>query len=193
MNFGLRPYGDSDWPALLALWVESWSVTRPEINFSAREPWLQELFERTVAEGGTIIVAEDDEGLLGFVLFDPKRAWLEQIALAPRAFGSGAAQALVSLAKAACPEKLGLDVNADNFRALAFYRSEGFVETTEGKNPLSSLPIVLLEWRPEAADGQAFSRRPCDFADPPRGKIEYPKATRQGPFGTPRALRSSFS
>jgi putative acetyltransferase len=142
----LRPYGDEDWPALLALWVESWSATRPGIDFSARAPWLKNLLERTTAEGGTIILAEDREGLLGFVLFDAKRAWLEQITLAPRAFGSGAAQALLGEAKAACPEKLGLDVNADNVRALAFYRNEGFVKTGEGKNPLSGLPIVVMEW-----------------------------------------------
>ena len=144
----LRRYVDGDWPALLALWIDSWSATRPEIDFAARAPWLAELFARSLAEGATIIVIEDDGGLLGFALFDPAKAWLEQIALAPRAFGSGAAQALLGEAKAACPEKIGLDVNADNFRALSFYLGEGFVVAGEGTNPLSGLPVVTLEWRP---------------------------------------------
>lgn len=147
MRFSLRPYAGSDWPALLALWIESWSATRPAIDFSTRAPWLAELFARTRAEGGQIVVAEDGAGLLGFVLFDPRGKWLEQIALAPRAFGSGAAQALLAQAKAACPEGFGLDVNADNFRALAFYRGEGFVRTGEGRNPLSGLPTLTLHWQ----------------------------------------------
>ena len=59
------------------------------------------------------------------------------------------AKQLLGQAKAACPEGFRLNVNADNFRALAFYRCEGFVQTGEGRNPLSGLPIFTLNWRPE--------------------------------------------
>jgi putative acetyltransferase len=149
MRFSLRSYDAADWPELLALWIESWTLTRPEIDFSAREPWLAELFARTGNENGKIVVAEDRHGLLGFVLFSPARKWLEQIAVSPRAFGSGAAQALIGHAKRACPEGFGLDVNADNSRALAFYRCEGFIKTGEGRNPMSGLPIVALRWAPD--------------------------------------------
>jgi putative acetyltransferase len=149
MSFSLRRYGESDWPALLALWIESWTQARPDIDFSARAPWLAELFASSLAAGAEIFVAEDAQGLAGFVLFDPARKWLEQIAVAPRGKGSGAAQALIGEAKAACPEGFGLDVNADNFRALAFYRREGFVQTGEGENPLSGRPKVILRWKPD--------------------------------------------
>ncbi len=86
------------------------------------------------------------------MLFDPAKNWLEQIAVSPRAIGSGAAQALIGKAKQACPEGFGLDVNADNERALAFYRGEGFLRTGEGKNPLSGLPVVALRWTPEGLE-----------------------------------------
>ena len=148
MRFSLRPYADADWPALLALWIESWTLTRPGIDFSDRAPWLAELFARSGADGAQIVVAEDEKGLLGFVLFNRARKWLEQIAVSPRALGSGVAQALIGEAKIACPDGFGLDVNADNERALAFYRGEGFFRTGEGTNPLSGLPIVALRWAP---------------------------------------------
>ena len=148
MSFLLRPYEDADGPALLALWIESWTATRPDIDFSARAPWLAELFVSSLAAGARIVVAEDAQGIVGFVLFDPTRKWLEQIAVASRGKGSGAAQALIGQAKSACPDGFGLDVNADNERALGFYRGEGFVRTGEGKNPLSGLPIVALRWTP---------------------------------------------
>jgi ribosomal protein S18 acetylase RimI-like enzyme len=149
MRFSLRRYDAADWPALLALWIESWTHTRPEIDFSERAPWLADLFARTADEGGQIVVAEDRRGLLGFVLFSSERQWLEQIAVSPRALGSGAAQALVGHAKQACTDGFGLDVNADNSRALAFYRCEGFVKIGSAKNPLSGLPVVALRWTPD--------------------------------------------
>ncbi|WP_294537545.1 GNAT family N-acetyltransferase [uncultured Rhodoblastus sp.] len=149
MSFELRRYDESDWTALIALWVESWTQARPEIDFSARAPWLADLFASSLAAGAQVFVAEDDKGLAGFVMFDPARKWLEQIAVAPRAKGGGAARALLGCAKAACPHGFGLDVNADNFRALAFYRREGFVETGAGENPLSGLNKVILHWTSE--------------------------------------------
>ena len=107
----------------------------PTSTSSPEVPGWQALFADSLAKGAHIVVAEDNKGLLGFVLYEPARQWLEQIAVAPRGFGSGAAQALIARAKEACPEGFSLDVNADNKRALAFYRCEGFVRTGERQQP----------------------------------------------------------
>ncbi|MDI9848609.1 GNAT family N-acetyltransferase [Rhodoblastus sp. 17X3] len=148
MTVSLRPYRDKDWPAVLALWIETWTLARPEIDFAARAPWLGTLFADSAARGAHIVVAEDGEGLIGFVLYEPARSWLEQIAVHPRALGTGAAQKLIRHAKQACPEGFGLDVNADNSRALAFYHGEGFELVGAGTNPLSGLPVLSLRWTP---------------------------------------------
>ncbi len=153
MSVALRSYAEKDWLALRALWVETWSRTRSDVDFAARAAWLAELVENSLAQGAEIVVAEDGEGLAGFVLFDRARGWLEQIAVAPRAFGSGVARALIGRAKRACPAGLDLNVNDDNFRALAFYRAEGFRQVGAGRNPLSGLPILTLSWRPPPAGG----------------------------------------
>ncbi|WP_296709246.1 GNAT family N-acetyltransferase [Rhodoblastus sp.] len=149
MTISLRPYSDEDWPDVLALWIETWTLARPDIDFAARAPWLANLFADSAARGAHIVVAEDSEGLIGFVLYEPARKWLEQIAVHPRALGSGAAQKLIRHAKQACPEGFSLDVNADNFRALAFYHGEGFERVGVGVNPLSGLPILSLRWTPD--------------------------------------------
>jgi putative acetyltransferase len=148
----LRPFRDADWPELLALWIAAWSFARTDIDFRARAPWLADLFARSAEAGAEITVAEDAAGLAGFVLFDANRRWLEQIAVHPRAQGAGVARALISRAKTVCENGLALSVNADNFRALAFYAREGFVPEAEGVNPLSGLPILQLRWaRPPQA------------------------------------------
>ncbi len=152
MTAKLRCYRAEDWPEVLALWVETWTFSRPEIDFSARAPWLEELFARSLAEGAQIVVAEDASGLVGFVLFDPAKKWLEQIAVRPRLFGLGIGRQLIARAKAECPEGFGLTVNTDNHRALAYYRLQGFVRESEGVNPLSGLPILTLMWRPLSLD-----------------------------------------
>jgi putative acetyltransferase len=149
MKIALRPYRDADWPQALALWIETWTLSRPGIDFAARAPWLSDLFAAALAKGARIVVAEDEAGLIGFVLYDPARNWLEQIAVRPRALGSGAAQALIRDAKQACPRGVGLDVNADNHRALAFYQGEGFESAGAGFNPLSGLPTLSLRWTPK--------------------------------------------
>jgi putative acetyltransferase len=153
MKYSLRSYQDSDWPVLLALWIETWTLARPDIDFNARAPWLAELFASSASEGAQIVVAEDKKGLLGFVLFDPAKKWLEQIAVHPRAYGTGAARALIARAKQHCPDGFGLSVNTDNHRALAFYHCEGFTRESEGRNPHSGLPIYSLKWTPENRAG----------------------------------------
>jgi putative acetyltransferase len=150
MKLHVRPYVNSDWPALLDVWIEAWTQARSDIDFASRAPWLAELFARSHAEGAQVWVAEDKKGLVGFVLFDAARRWLEQIAVHPRGHGTGAARKLIARVKEACPEGLGLTVNIDNDRALAFYHCEGFVRESKAVNPLSGLPIFGLRWTPEA-------------------------------------------
>ncbi len=65
MRFSLRPYAHADWPALLALWIEAWTKTRPDIDFVARGPWLESLFADSLAKDAHVVVAEDKHGLLG--------------------------------------------------------------------------------------------------------------------------------
>lgn len=148
MTISLRPYREADWPEILALWVDTWSRARPGIDFTARAPWLSDLFAQSLDKGGQIMVAEGKTGLLGFVLFDANAQWLEQIAVHPRAFGSGAAQALIQYAKDSCPGGIGLEVNSDNSRALAFYHCEGFARVGVGRKSLAGLPTLALRWTP---------------------------------------------
>jgi len=87
--------------------------------------------------------------LVGFVLIDPNTGWLDQIAVKPNAFGAGVGRELLNAAKRASPGHISLDVNADNFRALRFYKREGFVRVGAGVNALSGRETAVLEWKRE--------------------------------------------
>ncbi len=146
---------DEERSALLDLWVASWRVTYPTIDFDARRAWFVEhLAEREAAGAALICMFEHgakpgERKLLGFVLVDPKTGWLDQIAVRPNAFGAGVGRELLNAAKRASPGKIRLDVNADNFRALRFYKREGFVRVGAGVNKLSGRETAVLEWRRE--------------------------------------------
>jgi putative acetyltransferase len=144
----LRSRSDADMEALAELWAESWREEMPAIDFSARKSWLCGHLPSLEAAGSVTICGFDAEGrLVGFVTVDPATGYLDQIAIASHAKGSGAAAALLSEARRISPHPVFLDVNQDNSRALHFYARQGFESVGAGINPLSGLKT----WRMRSA------------------------------------------
>jgi putative acetyltransferase len=94
------------------------------------------------------MVAETGAKVVGFVTVDPKTLYLDQLVVAPEAWGSDLAAGLIAEAKRLSPAGLDLAVNADNARAIRFYRKQGFVTTGTDTNPLSGAAIDKMSWRP---------------------------------------------
>ncbi|MGB8898715.1 MAG: GNAT family N-acetyltransferase [Methylocella sp.] len=147
----LRVRTDADCASLADLWVASWREAMPDTDFPARRPWLLDHLRAIEAAGAiTICAFYGSNRLLGFVTFDPATAYLDQLAVAPEAKGTGAAKLLVAEARRLSPNGLVLDVNQDNARALAFYEREGFAKIAEGVNPRSGLKTWKLRWPGDA-------------------------------------------
>jgi putative acetyltransferase len=72
---------------------------------------------------------------------------LDQIVVAPEAWGSGLAQTLLTQAKQISPRGLVLLVNKDNARAIRFYEKHGFSYAGEDINPVSGRPVNRMSWR----------------------------------------------
>ncbi len=146
----IRLRADDDWSALLDLWVASWRITFPEIDFDARRTWLTQQIGRLEAAGAqTLCLLETHPlALAGFVIIDPATGWLDQICVDPTHFGKGYGETLLSAARERSPRLVQLDVNAENHRAIRFYERNGFLKTGVGANPLSGRETVKMEWRP---------------------------------------------
>ncbi len=141
----LRTRTDADLASLAELWVTSWQETMPAIDFLARRPWFLDHLRKLEAAGAITLCAFDGlDRLLGFVTFDPATAYLDQLAVAPEAKGSGAASLLLNEARRLSLDGLTLDVNQDNPRALRFYEREGFERIGEGTNSRSGLKTWRL-------------------------------------------------
>jgi putative acetyltransferase len=146
-NITLRPYTAADEDAAIELWRRTWTQHYPRIDFTARVPWWRERWRKELVPMAQIVLAERDGALIGFVTVDPKTLYLDQIVVAPEAWGSGAALALLDEAKRLSQRGLDLLVNKDNARAIRFYQKHGFAYAGEDKNPVSGKPVNRMRWR----------------------------------------------
>jgi putative acetyltransferase len=146
--FTLRPYQAADEDTAIELWRRTWQIAYPRLDFTARLDWWRERWRNELTATATITIAESRGQVVGFVTVDPRTGYLDQIVVAPEAWGSPIAGALLAEAKRLSPEGLDLAVNADNGRAIRFYEREGFVVTGTDVNPRSGAPINKMAWRP---------------------------------------------
>lgn len=144
----LRPYRPSDEDAAIDLWLRSWQATMPHIDFAARVDWWRKRWREELVPTAQIIVAHRDGALTGFVTVDPQTRYLDQIVVAPDAWGDGIALLLLDAARALSPTGLDLLVNKDNVRAIRFYAKHGFRDDGEDVNPTSGRPVNRMVWRP---------------------------------------------
>jgi putative acetyltransferase len=143
----LRPYAASDEDAAIELWRRSWQRAYPDIDFAARLDWWRGRWRGELVPVASIVVAERDGALLGFVTVDPRSGYLDQIVVAPECWGANVATLLLGEAKRISPARIELLVNTDNARAIAFYRKHGFVLAGEDVNPVSGRPVHRMRWR----------------------------------------------
>ena len=144
--FQLRPYRAEDEGAAISLWQLTWQQAYPEIDFAARVAWWRERWRNELVPNAAIIVAEQAQALVGFVTIDAS-GYLDQLVVSPDHWGSDLAGALVDEAKRRSPDRITLQVNADNSRAIRFYERNGFVRAGEDVNPTSGQQVLRMKWR----------------------------------------------
>ena len=144
----LRPYAPADEEAAIELWRRAWQLAYPEIDFAARVDWWRQRWREELVPTAEIAVAEADGEIVGFVTVDPGTLDLDQIVVAPEAWGMGVASLLIAEAKQISPGGLDLHVNKDNSRAIRFYEKHGFVISGEALNWRSGAPVHKMSWRP---------------------------------------------
>jgi putative acetyltransferase len=145
--FRLRPYAPADEDAAIELWRRTWQEAYPNIDFAARVDWWRQRWRSELVPQATITVAESDTSLVGFVTIDPRTGYLDQIVVAPEAWGGPLAASLIKEARRISPAQLDLLVNKDNARAIRFYEKHGFRYAGEDVNPVSGRPVNRMSWR----------------------------------------------
>jgi putative acetyltransferase len=158
VRIALRPYAVADEGVAIELWRRSWQAAYPHLDFTERLAWWRERWRNDLVPACTVTVAEALEAqpgpavqgaaMIGFVTVAPATGYLDQIVVAPEAWGSPAAALLVDAAKGIAPAGLNLHVNQDNARAIRFYEKHGFALSGTDVNPRSGAPVFAMRWRP---------------------------------------------
>ena len=148
VGFTLRAYTPADEDAAVELWRRTWQQHYPQIDFSQRVDWWRNRWRNDIAMAATIVIAEAGGTVIGFVTIDPRTFDLDQIVVAPEAWGMGVAAALIDEAKRISPQGIDLHVNTDNTRAIRFYEKHGFAISGEALNWRSGAPVHKMSWRP---------------------------------------------
>jgi putative acetyltransferase len=149
LSFILRPYVPTDEAAAIELWRRTWQQAYPIIDFDQRLDWWRQRWREEILPTATIVVAEQEGELVGFVTMMPD-GYLDQIVVAPENWSSGMAEALLGEAKQLAPGGIALHVNKDNRRAVRFYEKHGFIIQGDDRNQLSGRPVYKMSWRPGA-------------------------------------------
>ena len=144
--FRLRRYRAEDEDASIALWLETWKLAYPAIDFDKRVDWWRERWRTELVPVAQVVVAEHDGALAGFVTIDAS-GYLDQLVVAPAHWGSDVARLLMDEAKRLSPSGVTLKVNADNARAIRFYLRHGFVKTGDELNA-SGRAVDVMAWVP---------------------------------------------
>ncbi|HSR76810.1 MAG TPA: GNAT family N-acetyltransferase, partial [Xanthobacteraceae bacterium] len=90
----LRPYEEADEAATISLWQRTWQLAYPQLDFAARVDWWRDRWRKELVPAADIMLAELDGVLAGFVTVDAS-GYLDQIVVAPEAWGSNVAVALI--------------------------------------------------------------------------------------------------
>jgi putative acetyltransferase len=144
----LRPYTSADEAAAIALWQRTWQQAYPHLDFAARVAWWRGRWRDELVPTARIVIAERNGTMAGFVTVDAT-GYLDQIVVAPEAWGSPVASALLDEAKRISPTGLELLVNQDNERAIRFYKKRGFVVSGIDTNPRSGAALYRMRWQPK--------------------------------------------
>ena len=146
MSRTLRPYRAEDEQAAIDLWQRAWQAAYPQIAFAKRVEWWRARWRSDLVPVATIVVAEDDGAMTGFVTIDRATGYLDQLAVSPDCWHRGVARLLLDEAKRLAPAGITLQVNQDNGRAIRIYEQAGFRIAGADVNPHSGAPVFVMRW-----------------------------------------------
>jgi GNAT superfamily N-acetyltransferase len=147
-QFQIRPARDDDAVAIAQAHVDARRVAMPWLPVIHTVEETVRFFGDFVIPNQVVLVAEAEEGVVGFIAIEG--SFVEHLYIAPSHQGIGIGEALLDRAKELRPEGLMLWTFEGNHRARRFYEKRGFVavEFTDGSRNEERTPDVRYHWNP---------------------------------------------
>lgn len=147
-DLSLRMATEADVQALVRIWFDVWPTATPQLKHpDPIERW-QQRFQTEILPNETVLVAERDGRVVGFMALREQDAYLHLLYVLPDAQGSGVGSLFLNEAMKRCPEGLRLTTLEPNTHARRFYERHGWVAGLHGQNARTGHPTVAYSWSP---------------------------------------------
>jgi ribosomal protein S18 acetylase RimI-like enzyme len=149
----LRPATDADVAALVRLWFDTWHATSPDLEHPDPFDHWEQRFRTEILPRETVLVAELDGKISGFMALREHEAYLHSLYVLPTAQQHGVGSRFLEEAMRRCPNGLQLSTLKSNHRARAFYERHGWEPGEEVPHPRSGHPNIVYRWSPGISAG----------------------------------------
>lgn len=147
----LRPCGPDDLATVARIWYETWHATFPERQHPHDLQQREAVIRDEVWGSETIIVAEREGEIAGFMAIRELEGYVHLLYVLPRHHGTGTGVQLLAEAMRRCPDGLSLTTDQENLHARAFYEHHGFVAGATGHHRRTGSPNIAYHWRRDPA------------------------------------------
>jgi ribosomal protein S18 acetylase RimI-like enzyme len=141
-----RNFRDGDLEVVATVWLESWRSIGLDIAALATELGFQERIRLELESGWRVIVAAEDEQVIGFLATKPTEGVLDQLFVSPNAKGRGIGTALLKRAMTEMPNGFWLRTADANQAACAFYEARGMRRDRIEPHPRLGHMTVIYVW-----------------------------------------------
>ncbi len=141
-----RNFRDGDLEAVATVWLESWWSTNLDVAAFATELEFQKRIRLELETGWRVIVAAEDEQVVGFLATKPTEGVLDQLFINPSAKGRGIGTALLKRAMTEMPDGFWLRTADANRRACAFYEAQGLRRDRLEPHPRLGHMTAIYVW-----------------------------------------------
>src|SRR5580658_3872656 len=141
-----RDFRYDDLEAVATVWLESWRSTGLDVAALATEHEFQERIRLELETGWHVIVAAEDQLVVGFLATKPTEGVLDQLFISPGAKGKGIGSTLLKRAMKEMPNGFWLRTADANRAACAFYEARGLRRDRVEPHPRLSHMTAIYVW-----------------------------------------------
>lgn len=138
----------ADVPTIVHLWFRTWHATSPHLDHPEPIHLWESRFRSEILPAETVLVAELDGEIVGFMGLREWEGYLHLLYIAPEYHGRGVGSMLLAEAIRRCPSGLKLTTLESNSRARRFYERHGWTPGEPTLHPRTGHPSVAYHWSP---------------------------------------------
>jgi ribosomal protein S18 acetylase RimI-like enzyme len=136
-----------EYDAIARVWMESWVSTGLSQATDALLRDLRDRLPREMANGWTLLVADDHGTIAAMLALHLPTRCLDQLMVMPPYQGRSLGRHLLAVTRKQLPDEIWLKCVRENEKAWRWYEREGFVFEKEEISPMTGFMMKYYRWK----------------------------------------------